>query len=272
MNKKSEKWSDAVKSAFPSALSPYWRTMPIGRMKKLIVARLLSFLGVGCLLDLLQIRAQPLAHGLYWPTLLGVMGTALFIARVKRPRLFLPLDLLMFLGLLLGYLQVRASPTVPITEADFPRILADTLGALIGMNVGYRVLFSFNTTEGMHQVRMNTELSLAHGIQETLVPALSLDGPGFEVYGRCQGQSDRKPPGRRKREPVRGRIRWYLGGERALERSGRGLLPRGAFEGSVFGGWILFPATLLVAIAVAVHLQDVYVVGEPVEQGAGQPL
>jgi sigma-B regulation protein RsbU (phosphoserine phosphatase) len=158
--------------------------MPIGRMKKLIVARLLSFLGTACLADLLQIRAQPLAHGLYWPTLFVVMGTAVFVARIKRPRLFLPLDLLMFLGLLLGYLQVRASPTVPITEADFPRILADTLGALIGMHVGYRVLFSFNTTEGLHQVRMNTELSLAHGIQETLVPTLSLDGPGFEVYGR----------------------------------------------------------------------------------------
>jgi hypothetical protein len=51
------------------------------------------------------------------------MGTAIFIARVKRPRLFLPLSLLIFLGLLLGYLRVRASPTVPITEADFRRIL-----------------------------------------------------------------------------------------------------------------------------------------------------
>jgi hypothetical protein len=112
------------------------------------------------------------------------MGTAIFIARIKRPRLFLPLSLLIFLGLLLGYLQVRASPTVPITEADFPRILADTLGALIGMGVGYRVLLSFITTEGLHQIRMHTELSLAHGIQETLVPALSIDSPGFEVYGR----------------------------------------------------------------------------------------
>jgi sigma-B regulation protein RsbU (phosphoserine phosphatase) len=112
------------------------------------------------------------------------MGTALFIARIKRPRLFLPLFLLIWLGILLGYLQVRASPTVPIPEADFQRILADTLGTLIGMAVSYRVLFSFNTTEGLHQVCMNTELSLAHGIQETLAPVLSIDGPGFEVYGR----------------------------------------------------------------------------------------
>jgi len=184
MNKKFEKWSDAVKSAFPSALSPYWRTMPIGRMTKLIVGLLAVGFGAGCLADLLQIRANPLAHGLYWPALFVVMGTAIFIARVKRPRLFLPLSLLIFLGLLLGYLLVRSSPTVPITEADFPRILADTLGTWIGMAVGYRVLLSFITTEGLHQVRMHTELSIAHGIQETLVPALSMNAPGFEVYGR----------------------------------------------------------------------------------------
>jgi hypothetical protein len=184
MNKNFEKWLDAVKSAYPSALSPYWRTMPIGRMTKLIVGLLALLLGAGCLADLLQIRTHPLAHGLYWPALFVFMGTAIFIARVKRPRLFLPLSLLIFLGLLLGYLQVRASPTVPITEADFPRILADTLAAWIGLGVGYRVLLSFITTEGLHQVRMHTELSLAHGMQETLVPALSIDGPGFEVYGR----------------------------------------------------------------------------------------
>ena len=184
MNKNSEKWSDAVRSAFPSALSPYWRAMPVARMTKLMVGLLAVLFGAGCLADLLQVRAHPLAHGLYWPTLFVFLGTAIFIARIKRARLFLPLYLLIWLGILLGYLQVRVSPTIPITDADFPRILADTLGAWIGVSVGYRVLLSFITTEGLHQVRMRTELSLAHGIQETLVPVLSIDGPDFEVYGR----------------------------------------------------------------------------------------
>ena len=43
-------------------------------------------------------------------------------------------------------------------------------------------------------------------------------------------------------------------------------------QGSAFGGWGLFAATLLEAVAVAVHLQDVDVVGKPIEQGAGQPF
>ena len=38
------------------------------------------------------------------------------------------------------------------------------------------------------------------------------------------------------------------------------------------GGWISFATALLEAVAVAVHFQDVDVVGEPVEQSAGQPL
>ena len=47
-------------------------------------------------------------------------------------------------------------------------------------------------------------------------------------------------------------------------------LPRGAFAGSVFGGWIPFVAALFDAVAVAVHLQDVNVMGEPIQQSAGE--
>ena len=66
----------------------------------------------------------------------------------------------------------------------------------------------------------------------------------------------------------------YCGVEGPLERSGRGpSTPRRVRGvGSAFGGWGPFAAALLEAVAVAVHLQDVYVVGEPVEQGAGQPF
>ena len=41
-----------------------------------------------------------------------------------------------------------------------------------------------------------------------------------------------------------------------------------AGESSAFGGWGTFTAALLEAVAVAVHFQDVDVVGAPVQQGA----
>jgi hypothetical protein len=70
---------------------------------------------------------------------------------------------------------------------------------------------------------------------------------------------------------------WILRGVWRLERSGRRHTPRGALRrggwawvrASGVGGTALVPA-LLEAIAVAVHLQDVNVVGEAVEQGSGE--
>jgi hypothetical protein len=53
------------------------------------------------------------------------------------------------------------------------------------------------------------------------------------------------------------------------------LLPRGAFGGvgsSAFGGRGPFAAAVLEAEAVAVHLDDVNMMGKPVEQCAGEPF
>ena len=49
-------------------------------------------------------------------------------------------------------------------------------------------------------------------------------------------------------------------------------LPRSAFEGSVVVGWISFAAALLEAVTIAVHLQDVDVMGNAVEQSTGKPF
>ena len=50
-------------------------------------------------------------------------------------------------------------------------------------------------------------------------------------------------------------------------------LPRSALGGKVSAvcGWIPFAAALLEPVAVAVHLQDVDVMGDAVEQSAGEP-
>jgi serine phosphatase RsbU (regulator of sigma subunit) len=64
------------------------------------------------------------------------------------------------------------------------RVVFDAAGMLAGTILGYRLLVDFIRTEGLATVRMQTELSLAHGIQATLVPTLSLRVDRFEVYGR----------------------------------------------------------------------------------------
>jgi serine phosphatase RsbU (regulator of sigma subunit) len=52
------------------------------------------------------------------------------------------------------------------------------------VGVGSRLLFYFVTTEGLANVRMQTEFSLAHGIQAALVPVISFQTPRLEVYGK----------------------------------------------------------------------------------------
>jgi hypothetical protein len=40
----------------------------------------------------------------------------------------------------------------------------------------------------------------------------------------------------------------------------------------MFGGRVPFATALLESVAIAVHLQDIYMMCEPIEQGAGQAL
>ncbi len=72
-----------------------------------------------------------------------------------------------------------------------------------------------------------------------------------------------------------------IGGEGALERWEEALLPRGAFgdsqvetreDGLACRRGVTFATAGLETLALAVHLQDVDVMGEAIEQSAGQPL
>src|SRR3974377_1417119 len=70
------------------------------------------------------------------------------------------------------------------------------------------------------------------------------------------------------------RICWGAG---PLERSGRGPAPQqrvwqpgAGGGGSAARGGLALSAPLLESVAVALHLQDVDMMGEPVEQGAGE--
>jgi sigma-B regulation protein RsbU (phosphoserine phosphatase) len=73
---------------------------------------------------------------------------------------------------------------VSLPDASRSRVVFDALGIWLGVAVGFRLLLSFVTTQGLDNVRMQTELSLAHGIQATLVPTISFQNASFEVYGK----------------------------------------------------------------------------------------
>ena len=184
MAKKLHTWLAGLRSAFPSAFSPYWRVVPLGRMKMLMVGYFFVGAAGGFAFDLLQLNASRMGGGFFWPVLTGVAATAARAAGIKRVRLVPLLLLVVFVTAWLGYWASRVSPPRPVPDAVHRRVLFDAIGILIAISFGTRFLLFFAGTEGLASVRMQTELSLAHGIQATLVPVVSFRNASFEVYGK----------------------------------------------------------------------------------------
>jgi hypothetical protein len=173
----SEQWASGTSSA-------YWRALPMLSMGKFLAAAFITWCAVGFVIDLLLVNYQPFGRGFFWPIYFGTFGTAVFAARMRRIGLVPVLMLIMGAGLWLAVRISFHSQASPDLEAMHRRVVLDAIGILVGTIVGYRLLVDFIRTEGLATVRMQTELALAHGIQATLVPTLSLQVDRFEVYGK----------------------------------------------------------------------------------------
>ena len=184
MKKKLRTWLAGVSSAFPTAFSPYWRVLPLGRMKMFLAGYFFVGAAGGFAFDLLQLNASRVGGGFFWPVFVGTGAMALRAAGIKRVRVFPLLFLLVGLTAWLGYWASHVSTPLPVPVAVHRRVLFDAIGILVGIGLGTRFLLFFAGTEGVASVRMQTELSLAHGIQATLVPSVSFQNASFELYGK----------------------------------------------------------------------------------------
>jgi hypothetical protein len=184
MKKKLRTWLAGVRSAFPTTFSPYWRMLPLSRMKMFMAGYFFVGAAGGFALDLLQLNASRVGGGFFWPVLMGTGATALRVAAIKRVRVIPILFLLVALTAWLGYWASHVSTPLPVPVALHRRVLFDAIGILLGIAFGIRFLLFFAGTQGVASVRMQTELSLAHGIQETLVPTVSFRNASFELYGK----------------------------------------------------------------------------------------
>lgn len=184
MKKKLRTWLAGVSSAFPTTFSPYWRELPLGRMKMFLAGYFFVGAAGGFAFDLLQLNASRVGGGFFWPVLVGTGATALRAAGIKRFRVIPLLFLLVVLTAWLGYWVSHVSTPLPVPVAVHRRVLFDAIGILVGIGFGTRFLLFFAGTEGVASVRMQTELSLAHGIQAILVPTVSFQNASFELYGK----------------------------------------------------------------------------------------
>ena len=90
MNNLLHKWLEGLGTAYPSASNSYWRTMPLGRMKKLLAAAFFTVSVFGFVLDLLLLNHPHLGRGLVWPLLMGAMAAGTLAARIKKTHLYPP--------------------------------------------------------------------------------------------------------------------------------------------------------------------------------------
>lgn len=89
-----------------------------------------------------------------------------------------------FLGALLGDSVYRLTPMFARLPLGFPtnRILTANLVWLTVM-MSYSLFLGFIRTQAAEAIRMQNELDLAHGIQQTLVPPVQSIGRLYEIYG-----------------------------------------------------------------------------------------
>jgi len=184
MKKKLRTWLAGVRSGFPTAFSPYWQVLPLGRMKTFLAGYFFIGAAGGFAFDLLQLNASRIGGGLFWPVLVGTGAAAARAAAIKRVRLVPLLVLLVVVTAWLGYRASHISQPLPVPAVMHRRVLLDAIGILVGVGFGARLLLLFAGTEGLASVRMQTELSLARGIQATLVPTVSFRNASFELYGK----------------------------------------------------------------------------------------
>ena len=177
-------WLAGVSSAFPTTFSPYWRALPLSRMKMFMAGYFFVGAAGGFALDLLQLNASRVAGGFFWPVLVGTGAMTLRSAVIKSVRLVPLFFLLVGVAAWLGYWASHVSTPLPVPVFVHRRVLFDAIGILVGISFGARFLLYFAGTEGAAGVRMQTELSLAHDIQATLVPTVSFQNATFELHGK----------------------------------------------------------------------------------------
>jgi serine phosphatase RsbU (regulator of sigma subunit) len=165
----------------------YYRSVPFSRIWPLFGAVFCLFGVVGVFIDLMNLGRGPyviLAVSIVLSGLTAIIY--LFIAvRLKAYFYIIVSALQVPFWIAFGYFEpiiVRRFRLQENAPEDGVRVAAIAMFVLV--IVSYSLFIRFLRGEGRESVRIRNELDLAHGIQKTLVPPISLRTAQFELYGR----------------------------------------------------------------------------------------
>ncbi len=180
-------WPAIFESLFRNSRAPqpadYWRTVPLRRLTYLLLAIFCMFGMVGCFVDLLSLGQRPLPIVLAWTIFSGAIAAAAVLTAFRTPRrLWIVLIVWLVGSRLLSALIHYFAYELPHPTME-EGIRAATIACIVLSVAAYIFFMRFIQNEGRHAVRIQTELSLAHGIQQTLVPTVEWRSARTEIYG-----------------------------------------------------------------------------------------
>jgi len=162
----------------------YWNRLPARRMWKLLVALFFSMGTMGFFVDILGWGLLSITEALVWVTLCGAFSVAIFLASAKHPKL-IPVVVIAYVictFALAGRPHHRSFGA--LTRAARERLLFDDIGLMASALIGFVFFNAFVKSEGAEMAALQTELALAHRLQETLVPTLELATDRVEVFAK----------------------------------------------------------------------------------------
>jgi len=166
--------------------SLYYKHIPLARMTMLFLAVFCLFGVMGLFNDLMNLGTMP-----YPILIINVVASGtvavIYVLIATRYRYYWFIIASIFqipfwtlFGMGAGYLINHYHlPEVPSPQGT--RVAAITILALV--ITSYSLFIGFISRQGADAYRIRNELELAHGIQKTLVPPVTLRAARFEIYG-----------------------------------------------------------------------------------------
>ena len=163
----------------------FFRDVPLRRLRLLLLAFFCLFGMLGFLIDVIELGHKSLSEVLVWTIFTGTMAVFYLLTAIRSsPRwLLLPLAIQFAGSALIRSLFVPSVGDFASLPIDGNEIRMAALGSLVLSLLAGGLFLQFVRSEGRSAVRLQTELSLAHSIQKTLVPAIEKTLSGCEIYG-----------------------------------------------------------------------------------------
>jgi serine phosphatase RsbU (regulator of sigma subunit) len=138
---------------------------------------------VGCFVDLLALGRRPLLIVMTWTLFSGAIAAAAFLTGVRATRK-LWMVAVAWAGGSWPISSVIHRLAVNLQHPTLEEgVRTATIACVLLSIAGFAFFLLFIQGEGRHAVRIQTELAIAQGIQQTLVPCIDWKSERLEIYG-----------------------------------------------------------------------------------------